>query len=528
MKRHSAALLGFFLLGFQASAADKPLRQIIDAEIKAAWNKEKITPPPRSADPTFLRRVYLDLVGVIPTYEETTSFLKDADPKKREKLIDKLLDVKRFASQQAHVWDLVLFGRRPGNIDATRKRDNFQNWLTGQFAKNEPYDKMVRNILMAEQDGSELFHVQFRNAPEEATVAVTRIFLGNQLQCARCHDHPFEDRTQREFFGMAGFFVRLVVIDGPGAEGKKKYKIAEKSSGDVMFAGSVKELRPGQKGVPVKPKFLGGDELVEPVLPKDFKEPLIKGNMTFPKPAFSRKEKLVDWLTAPDNPYFAKAVANRVWAQFMGRGVVHPIDDLGIKNKPTHPELFKALKEEILARKFDLKGFIRELVNSETYQLADIGDVKEALPTMFERARVRPLSAEELTGSLQVATGSDLAFKKGSVDMEYALRYFGEPNDGQGNFQGSLAEHLFLNNAGQIRLLAQPRKGNLGEYVANVKVPAEERVDRLFLSVLSRPPSLEERQRFVQHLNGDAKMSSQLAEEAIWVLLSCSEFRFNR
>jgi hypothetical protein len=141
---------------------------------------------------------------------------------------------------------------------------------------------------------------------------------------------------------------------------------------------------------------------------------------------------------------------------------------------------------------------------------------------------VRPLSAEELTASLRVASNSDLAFKLGSVDMEYAIRFFGEPNDGQGNFQGSLAEHLFLNNAGQIRTLCQPRKGNLGEIVANTKLSAEERVDRLFLSVLSRPPSLEEKTRFIQHLNGDPKMASQLAEEAIWVLLSCSEFRFNR
>src|SRR5262249_40914393 len=205
---------------------------------------------PRASDTTCLRRVYLDLVGTVPSYEETTAFLKDTDPKKREKLIDNLLDDPRFAAQQAHVWDLVLFGRHPGNIDATRKRDGFKKWLTDQFAKNEPYDRVVRNLLLAEQEGSELFYVQYRNQPEEATVAVTRIFLGTQLQCARCHDHPFEDWSQRDFYGMAGFFVRLVVV-----ENGKKYKIGEKSTGDVLFAGSVKELKPGQKGVPVKPKF---------------------------------------------------------------------------------------------------------------------------------------------------------------------------------------------------------------------------------------------------------------------------------
>jgi len=192
----------------RADAAE-PLRQTIDAALKAGWDKQKITPAPRSTDATFLRRVYLDLAGVVPSYEDTTAFLKDTDPKKREKLIDKLLADPRFAAQQAHVWDLVLFGRHPQNIEATRKRDNFKKWLTEQFAKNVPYDQLVRKLLLAEEDGSELFYVQYRNAPEEAAVAVTKTFLGTQLQCARCHDHPFEDWTQRDFYGMAGFFVRL-------------------------------------------------------------------------------------------------------------------------------------------------------------------------------------------------------------------------------------------------------------------------------------------------------------------------------
>jgi hypothetical protein len=182
-----------------AAAADKPLRQAIDAEIQAGWAKQKIKPASRSDDTTFLRRVYLDLVGVIPSYAETTTFLKDSDPKKREKLIDKLLEDPRFATQQAHVWDLVLFGRRPGNIDATRKREGFTKWLADQFAKNEPYDRWVRNLLTAEQEGSELFYVQYRNQPEEATTAVTRIFLGTQLQCARCQEisHRREEHRRR-------------------------------------------------------------------------------------------------------------------------------------------------------------------------------------------------------------------------------------------------------------------------------------------------------------------------------------------
>lgn len=525
-----ASIAALFLIASVVSAQEKSLRQTIDAEIKAGWQKEKITPAGRSSDAVFLRRVYLDLVGVVPSYDETVAFLKNSDPAKRDKLIDKLLADPRYATQQAHFWDMVLFGRHPQNSFDVRKHDRFTTWMAAQFAKNEPYDKIVQKILAAEEDGAELFYVQYKNAPEEAATAVTRVFLGTQLQCARCHDHPFEKWTQKDFFGMAGFFVRLVVIDGGGPEGKKKFKIGEKSTGDVLFAGSVKELKPGMKGDPVKPRFLGESaDLKEPETPKAFKEPDFKGKGDPAKPLFSRKARLVEWLTAGDNPYFARAIANRVWSQFMGRGFVHPVDDLGSpKNEPSHPELLKAMTAEIVAHKFDLKWLIREIVSSDAYQLADTGPSTEAMPRMYERARVRPLSVEELIPSLRVATGYDPAWAKGTGDFnEYYMRYFGEPNDGQGQFQGSLAEHLFINNAPMFRQYAQPRKGNLADTIATMKGTPEEKVDRLFLSVLSRMPSAAERARFAKHLSGDAKILPALAEEAVWALIACSEFRFN-
>jgi hypothetical protein len=168
-------------------------------------------------------------------------------------------------------------------------------------------------------------------------------------------------------------------------------------------------------------------------------------------------------------------------------------------------------------------------VNSETYQLGDTGKVKDALPVWFERARVRPLSAEELMASIRTAVGPDAyALKAVNENVEYFVRYFGEATNGQGEFQSSLAEHLFLNNSGQIRAMAQPRKGNLADTLIASKAPWDEKVDQLFLSVLSRPARSEERERFVKHLSSDAKMTPALVEDAVWVLLSCSEFRFNR
>ncbi len=307
-----------------------PLRQIVDAEIEVVWKREKVAPVGAADDASFLRRIYIDLVGTIPTIDEATRFLNDTDAKKREKLIDKLLADPRYATNQANVWNLVLFGRRPANLENDRKREGFKKWLTSQFEKNVPYDQIVRELLLAEQEGTETFYVQFRAQPAEAAVAVSRLFLGTQLQCARCHDHPFKNWTQRDFFGMAGFFVRLVVLDTGNA--KKKYTIAEKGTGEVLFTGAVKDQKPGQKGEPIKPKFLSGSVLNEPPTPKNYKDPP-QGAKTYPKPPFSRKQQLAAWVAAPENPFFTRAVANRVWAQFLGRGLVSPVDDLGEKSE---------------------------------------------------------------------------------------------------------------------------------------------------------------------------------------------------
>lgn len=521
----------FLAFGLQPSVlrAEETLRQVIDTSVRKGWQTEKLAPAGLADDATFLRRVYLDLVGTIPTADEARQFLKDADPQKRTKLIDRLLADPRFATNQANVWDQVLFGRKPGNPDATRNRDGFKTWLADKFAKNVPYDQWVGSLLSAEEEGSELYYVQYRNQPEETAVAVSRIFLGMQLQCARCHNHPFDNWTQRDFYGLAGFFVRLVVLEG-GTTAQKRYRIGEKSTGEVLFTGAVKDQKPGQKGEPVKPKFLAGAELTEPVIPKDFKEPEAKG-LDMPKPGFSRKAKLTDWLVAADNPYLARAVANRVWAQFMGRGIVHPVDDLGDRNKASLPDLLDALTAQLQAHKFDLKWFIREIVSSEAYQQSATGPSTDALPSYYERARVRPLSAEEIIAAMRVATSYDADAKAAAVKLtnngdEYFMRHFGEPTNGMGDFQGSMAEHLFLNNSPNVRQLIQRKKGNLADQVLTSKDPWEQRVEHLFLAILSRPPKPEEQKRFVAYLTADPK-ADPLVEDAIWVLLNTAEFRFN-
>jgi hypothetical protein len=518
------ALPALALLATLADAAE-PLRAVIDAELKAGWKANGITPAAKSTDAEFLRRVHLDLVGTPPTYEEATRFLADADPKKREKLVETLLDGPRFAAAQADVWDLALFGRHPGNIGDTRVRPAFKKWLTKQFAEGVPFDKLVKELLLAEQPGSEMFLVQFRNAPDEATVAVSRLFLGTQLQCARCHDHPYDVWTQKDFYGMSGFFVRLVVQESGGGN-SKTFSIGEKNTGEVLFSGTAKDQAPGKKGEPVKPKFLGGEALKEPPAPKAKEPPATRTGAKLPKPAFSRKEKLAAWVTAPENPYFAKAMVNRVWAQFMGRGIVHPIDDFHRDNAPSHPALLKALAEGFAANKYDLKWLVREVVNSEAYQLSGVGESAEALPKHFERARVRPLTAEEIYRSLHAAAGVGVNAKEPPATADYFVRAFGEPTNGLGEFQGGLGEHLFLNNSPQVRTFVQRRKGNLTDQVLASSEPWEKRVERMYLSVLSRPPKPKELEAFVSYIRREPKPDAAV-EDCIWVLLNSSEFRFN-
>lgn len=520
--------------------SEERLRDVIDRYVGRAWQANNITPAEPATDAEFLRRVYLDLLGVIPTYDETLQFLADQSSDKRSKLIARLLDDPRYSLHQSDVWDMVYFGRNPPGF-GTNERDGFKDWLAECFQKNVPYDVWVREMLRAEgntvEQGAPMYYVQYKNAPEDATQAITQQFLGVQLQCARCHDHPFDEWSQLDFFGTAAFLARLEVVDIGKKDNQKAFAIGEKNLGDVMFTGPVQSDEVGKKGEPVKPKFLYGDSLSEPELPKDFKEDRnFKSGQMPDKPKFSRKDALADWITQPDNPFFARAAANRIWAQFMGKGIVHPIDNLSSNNPASHPELLDTLTLALVDHKFDLKWFMSEILNSKAYQLSAGGASDEAKPQWYERARFRPLSAEELLESWVRASGYDKVleaskqtsperFNFRGITWNYMVQFFGAPADGEGVFQGGLSEHLYLNN-GQINTLISDREGSLHAAIASSEARWEERVDRLFLQVLSRHPSPEETQKFVEYLSEEEDQKRRISE-AIWTLMTCSEFRFN-
>lgn len=518
------------LSGAIAQGQEKSLRDRIDHQIAQGWTVQKATPAEASDDASFLRRAYVDLVGTIPTGEETRAFLADSSSDKRSKLIDRLLDDPRYASQQAEVWEHVLISRTPLNAEAGRSRAGFQKWLRAQFAGNAPLDHSVKELLLAEgnslDQGPPLFYAQFRAQPEETAVGVTRVLLGTQLACAQCHDHPYDSWTQRDFYGMAAFFARLVLIDAGGGMNNKKFAIGERRTGEVLFTGPAIEAKPGQKGEPVYAKFLGGQSLVEPPLPKGFQEPAKKEAVkSLPKPDFSRKEKLAEWLTAADNPYFARAMANRVWGQFLRRGIVHPVDNLSERNKASHAELLDLLAKEFVQHKFDVKWLIREIVNSKTYQLSSNGSQGE--PLSFEQMQLRPLTDVEMINAVRTAAGWGSDNLSESLD-NYVRRTFGNAVDGRGEFQASLTERLFVSNSSNFRSLITRKPGGLWHRIQNSKEPISDRVDQLFVSVLSRFPDADERQQFEAHL-AMAKLatSDTTVEDAIWALLASAEFRFN-
>ncbi|MGE0605849.1 MAG: DUF1549 domain-containing protein [Pirellulales bacterium] len=517
---------------------ERPLRDQIDAAISNAWQQQQVVPAPPSADGEFLRRVYLDLLGSVPTYDETVAFLANETADKRSRLVDLLLEDPRYAQHQADIWDQTLFGRHPPGY-GTDQRGGIQAWLRQQFAENIAYNTWVRALLRAEgnsvEQGPPVYWMQYSRQPEDASESVSQIFLGVQLQCARCHDHPFENWTQTDFYGLAAFLSRLEVVQVGTKDNLAMFAIGEKSSGDILFTGPAKDQQPGQQGEPVKPKFLLGDPLAEPPLPDDFKETRFEANKPPPAPLFSRRDQLADWITQPDNPYFARAIANRLWAQYLGRGLIHPVDNMSPSRLASHPELLTTLTTSLVEHSFDLKWFVRELVNSQTYQLSSAGSTGEAQPLWFQHARTRPLSAEELVEAWRVVSGynqaESLAGKPPATNRfqpltgGYVLQFFGEPVTGAGDIQIGLAEHLYQNN-GELGQFLVERPGTLLAELASPDATWESRVDRLYFQILNRPAQADERQQLVELLSSGATPAEAL-RNVVWAMLTCGEFRFN-
>jgi hypothetical protein len=488
----------------------------IDQLAAEKWKQLGLLPSPPADDATFLRRVTVDLCGRLPTVDEVRGFLSDAAPSadKRRRAIDRLLDSPDYASYFALRWGAIL---RNSNLAGSEQAAYaFHNWLKEILARNRPYDEMVRGIVAASgewQDAPAInWYWQSRDDQlHQVTADTAQVFLGLRLQCARCHHHPYERWGQADYFGLAGFFTRL----GRKGFGQPPpyYASATVTTGE----------RNPLTGKAPEPKYLDGPE--------------VKFG-----PDEDPRHGLVDWMSKPDNPFFARVFVNRLWGHFLGRGLVHEVDDMRETNPPSNPELLDALARDFVARKFDMKHVVRVIVNSRVYQLSsepspDNADDKQN----FARYYGRRLVAEVFLDAVDQATGAKTRFNGVSsqaraVDLphegfgSYFLDTFDRPRrvtscECERSSGATLAQVLLLANSDEIENKLAAGEGRIARLIA-AKKSDREIVDDLYLAALGRFPRADELETALPYV-AESKDRAAAWQDLLWTLLNTREFMFN-
>ncbi len=394
----------FFVLVAPAVVAAQPVHERIDQQIAGGFSDYAKLASPIAADGEFLRRLFLDLTGTIPTAAQARTFLADKDPGKRSKIIDSLLNSPGYARRMEQHFNVVLMERRHGVRVSPAA---WEEYLRTAFQQNKPYDQLVREILAA--DGVDpkyrplaKFYLDRDLEPNLLTRDISRIFLGRNLQCAQCHDSPLvDDFKQEHYFGIYAFLSRSFLF--PNANVPTAV-IAEKAEGEVSFV-SVFDKTKATKST--GPKMPGHKAIAEPKMAKGKEYKVAPAKNVKPIPAFSRREQLAGQITATDNPQFARTVCNRLWAMMMGRGLVHPLDMDHSDNPPSHPALLDLLTQELMAHKYDVKWLLREIALSKTYQRSS------EVPTSLKKVPVdrylignlKPLSPEQFAIAMIQASG---------------------------------------------------------------------------------------------------------------------------
>jgi hypothetical protein len=493
-----------------AVAARAAMIRKIDERINERLAAAKVEPAPLADDGEFLRRVYLDLTGVVPRVSEVREFLADKSPDKRAKLIDKLLDSPAHATHLANTWRNIML---PGglNIEQIQNVVGVQNWLRARFVDNLRYDNMVSELLVAtdgDDVGPALYYTSLDLAPEKLAGSTARIFLGLQIECAQCHDHPFDKWKQTDFWGYAAFFAQLQRPDAvnPGM----RARLVDLKTGEVKHP-KTEEV--------ISPKFPGG------VSPDAAEEG-------------TRRVKLAIWMASRDNPYLPRAGANRVWAILFGRGLVEPVDDLSPQNKPSHPELFDELTTYFVETGFDLRELFRTLANTQAYQRTSAWTAEKPAPAeLYAHAAVKTLTAEQLYDSLnrvlsrkpqamfpgQVAGSSLLDPQRQAfiAKMQSAAR---SPLD----YQAGILQALTQMNGADIAEATDPQRSPL---VGALEAPIfgdGDRIKALVMATLSRQPSDEEISLFTAHLGKYSPSEKQKGlSDILWALLNTAEFSLN-
>jgi Protein of unknown function (DUF1549)/Protein of unknown function (DUF1553) len=477
----------------------------IDRLLQASWQRDAVTPAPISGDAEFCRRVWLDLAGVAPPIAELRSFLQDTTDNKRELLIDRLLVSPQFANHMASRWNEILLPadaqtqfEQQANVAALHE------WLRKQFRQNVPYDHFVGGFLTAGGAGDRgpaIFYTSHSLAPEKLAAATSRIFMGVQLQCAQCHDHPFDRWTQKDFWQYAAFFSQLQQTDAQ--PGRGNVMIEDRVGSEVTLPDSEEVMSPRYPGVAEPPDENPGD---------------------------IRRRQLTIWMASRDNPYFARAAANRAWAHLFGRGLVDPVDAMDAKNLPSHPELLDFLADHFTQHRFDLRNLYATLARTDAYRRSSSVTGDRPPETSFAAMTVKTLTAEQFFDSLQqnvYRRSTPVTNDPMSADRATRQQFLSRmraPGMSPQDYPHGVVQVLGMMNGPEMDAATGTSIGLLGTLEAPL-FSDQDRIDTLFLATLSRFPSDLESAKFLDHLNTASTSVDKQAMigDLLWVLLNTAE-----
>ena len=492
----------------------------VDKYVFAKLKQMTILPSDVCTDSEFVRRAYLDACGRMPTAAETKAFLADKDTKKRDKLVDHLVTLPEFADFWALKWaDVLRSSRKTIQLKGSHA---FQQWLRDKIATNTGIDAIVKELLTATGNtytNPPANYYRIAKDPQSLAESTAQLFLGVRMQCAKCHNHPFERWTQDDYYGLSAVFARVKTKPELGGPAKPA---PNQVTAEVVVAGRDGEVTQPRTGKTMKPRFPGsGDQEV--------------------KPGADRREAFADWLTRPDNAFFAKSVANRVWFHLTGKGIVDPVDDFRDSNPSCNDELLDALGKDFAAHKYDLRHLVTTIMKSRTYQLsAQPNETNKDDGKYFSHAVTKLLTAEQLLDALCDVTGVPEKFAglpagtraiqlpDGEVNHPF-LKTFGQPArelacECERESDGNLAQALQLINGPTVNEKVRSSANRLTALLASKK-SEKEILDELYFIALARAPEADEVKAALGHVaKGVDKRKAW--EDVLWAVINTREFLF--
>ena len=492
----------------------------IDYFLAANWKSRGLAPAPLCDDLTFVRRIFLDLAGRIPKPDEVSAFLADMAPTKRETLVDRLLAGDEYPVAFRDVWDALLLGRQSGRREQRRRNDGWFAFLETAFKKNRPWNEVVHAMIAARQDkpedkGSACFLFERKNDYQQIAEAVAPIIYGTRIDCAQCHDHPLaREIKQAHYWGLVAAFNRSKNVE------KREPGVAESAVGGFMnFTNLKKESQPAII------TMLTGRTIEEARPPADEKQDdrpdgYIDPAAPVKTPKYSRRGALADAATT-DNPLLARAFVNYTWAILMGRGIVHPVDEMNSRNPPSHPEMLTWLANDFAAHHYDMRRVVRSIVLSRAYQLAAAPKDHAPPPESFAAAAEKPLIAEALLRSTLIATGR--ASDDPKLRQTFADCF---PDVLPRVVRATIQQAMFVANSDQFSDLFHAASGDASEKIAALKTP-EEQVRETFRRALVREPDADELAHGVEFLRKDADHPADAIGQLLWALVTGPEFLTN-